>query len=78
MRLNFATVSKNGQTTIPIAARRFLHLEEGDRLLFEIAEKDHFVKIKKIEPFDAEFALSLESTLSKEWGSTEDEAYDDL
>ena len=78
MKLNIATISKNGQTTIPIETRQFLNLKDGDKLLFEITEKEKSVRIKKIEPFDAEFALSLESTLAKEWASKEDEAYDGL
>jgi len=71
-------ISNTGQTTIPAPIREFLQITKGDRLLFEIDEKKHVV-LRKIKPFDAEFALSLESTLSNEWNSDSDsEAYNDL
>ena len=73
-----AKISKTGQTTIPAPMRKFLQIKKGDRLLFEIDEKKHVV-LRKIKPFDAEFALSLESTLANEWNSDSDsKAYDDL
>ena len=66
-----------GKRYIPAEIRKFLHIKKGDRILFEIDNKN--VVLKKIEPFDAEFAMSLESTLSSEWNSPEDdEAYNDL
>jgi AbrB family looped-hinge helix DNA binding protein len=73
-----AKISGTGQTTIPALIRQFLQIKKGDRLLFEIDDKKHVV-LRKIKPFDAEFALSLESTLSNEWNSKEDEeAYNAL
>lgn len=75
--MNISRISPTGQTTIPAEIRKFLHVKKGDRLLFEIDNEK--VIIKKIEPFDAEFAMSLESTLASEWNSPEDdEAYNDL
>lgn len=73
-----AKISNTGQTTIPAPIREFLQIKKGDRLLFEIDDNKHVI-LRKIKPFDAEFALSLESTLSNEWSSDSDsEAYDDL
>ena len=72
-----AKISGTGQTTIPAPIRNFLQITKGDRLLFEIDDRNHVV-LRKIKPFDAEFAL-LESTLSNEWNSKEDEeAYNAL
>jgi AbrB family looped-hinge helix DNA binding protein len=76
--MNVARLTKNGQTTIPIEIRNLLALHSGDRLLFEINENKK-VTLKKISPFDAEFAIALESTLDNEWNSDQDnEAYNDL
>ena len=75
--MNISKISHTGQTTIPAEIRKFLHIQKGDRILFEIDNEK--VMLKKIEPFDAEFTMSLESTLSSEWNSPEDdEAYNDL
>jgi len=76
--MNISKISHTGQTTIPVEIRNFLHIQKGDRVLFEIDNKKSVV-LKRIEPFDVEFAMSLESTLASEWNSDEDnEAYNDL
>jgi AbrB family looped-hinge helix DNA binding protein len=73
-----AKISGTGQTTIPASIREFLKIKKGDRLLFEVNDNKNVI-LRKIKPFDAEFALSLESTLSNEWNSDSDsEAYNDL
>lgn len=64
------------QTTIPAKIRKFLGLQRGDIIGFDIKEGD--VVLKKASPLDVAFAKAVEGTLS-EWASAEDEeAYRDL
>lgn len=58
------------QATVPDNVRRFLKLEAGDRVVWEI--EDGVVTIRKATPFDLEYAKALESTLS-EWSTKNDE-----
>ncbi len=58
------------QATVPLAVRRKLGLKPGDGVLFEI-EKD-VITVRRATALDAEYAKSLEGTLT-EWLSKEDE-----
>lgn len=76
--MNISKITATGQITIPIEIRNFLHIQKGDKLLFEIDKKKSVV-LKRLRPLDTKFAKALESTLSSEWNSDEDnEAYNDL
>lgn len=71
-----ARLTTKYQTTIPKNIRKKLNLEKGDYITFE--EVDGVIFIRKMTPFDAEYAKSIESTLS-EWDNKEDdEAFNDL
>ena len=71
-----STLTKKYQTTVPTEIRKFLKLSEGDKVDFEICDKQ--VIVRKITPLEIEYLQSLESTL-QEWNSKEDdEAYSDL
>ena len=64
------------QATVPEKVRKFLGLEKGDLVAFELKKGE--VRLKKLSPLDWQFAKSLESTFS-EWDSPHDEeAYRDL
>lgn len=72
----YTTVTQKFQTTIPQEIRELLHLQQGDRIGFEVIEGK--VVVKKITPLDIEFAKAVEGSLN-EWMSPEDEeAYRDL
>lgn len=58
------------QATVPLAVRRKLGLKPGDAVLFEIGEDA--VTVRRATALDAEYAKSLEGTLT-EWLSKEDE-----
>jgi AbrB family looped-hinge helix DNA binding protein len=58
------------QATIPREVRRLLHLERGDRVLFE--ERDGRVTLRKVLPTDFAYLRSVEGTLT-EWTSPADE-----
>ena len=71
-----STLTEKGQATIPVAIRRRLKLEPGDKISFEVSEGR--VYLMRLEPFDYLYHSSLSKTLS-EWDSPEDdEAYRDL
>lgn len=55
---------------MPDNVRRFLKLEAGDRVVWEI--EDGVVTIRKATLFDLEYTQALESTLS-EWSAKNDE-----
>ncbi|MDP3532446.1 MAG: AbrB/MazE/SpoVT family DNA-binding domain-containing protein [Alphaproteobacteria bacterium] len=75
--MTYTSVTQKYQATIPLNIRKHLNLHQGDRLGFEIVDGE--VIIKKVTPLDIEFSKALESTLSEEWDSKEDEeAYRDL
>lgn len=72
-----AKLTSKGQTTIPVEVRDFLALNPGDFINFTFEHNS--VHIKKAEPFDIEYHRALESTLSAEWNSKEDnDAYKHL
>ncbi len=65
------------QATIPKEIRKHLHLERGDRILYELLSDDT-VMIRKTLPLDMEYFEQLSNTLN-EWESDEDEqAYKNL
>lgn len=69
-------LTKKYQTTVPEPIREFLSLGAGDQVMWEI--EDDKVVIKKVTPFDVEYAKALEGSLS-EWNSkNDDDAYRDL
>lgn len=70
-------LTAKGQTTIPRAVRKALHLKEGDVLEFEL-DKDG-ARITKVAPEDLAYLRLLDDNLAEEWLSPEDaEAFDDL
>jgi antitoxin PrlF len=69
-------LSSKSQVALPKAVREVLGISPGDTIVYEI--EDDVVRIKKLEPFDADFHRALTNTLS-EWASDEDEeAFRDL
>ena len=76
MFIPIATITQQGQATIPVEIRRELGVHPGDKIAFELV--DGQVLLRKLEPFDVAYHEALAGTLS-EWDSEEDdEAYDDL
>jgi AbrB family looped-hinge helix DNA binding protein len=69
-RVENSTVSEKGQTTIPVAVRRFLHIESGDCVVYEV--KNNQIILKKAANIDYDWAQSLEATLN-EWEGSEDD-----
>jgi AbrB family looped-hinge helix DNA binding protein len=68
------TITQKGQVTIPKRIRRFLHIERGDELNFEI-ENDQVV-VKKI-PQKAQFEKYIGYLKDKD-GQTSDEVVENL
>ena len=74
--MKISKLTKKYKATIPQEIRKYLGLEPGDMVSFEI-DSDRVI-IKRITTFDHEWQKSLEMTLN-EWASLEDdEAYDSL
>ena len=70
-------ISSKGQVTVPSDIRGHLNAEAGDLLGFFV--EDEKVILKKLEALDLEYYQALDSTVSQEWNSKEDdEAYADL
>ena len=77
MLTKVSRLTSKGQATIPIAIRKHLHLQSGDRIAFKVL--DDRVEIARAEPIDIEFMQSQQSNLATEWLADEDEAaYGDL
>lgn len=68
--MQVAKVSPKYQATIPQEIRRFLGVESGDTVGFDI--KNDKVVLRKLEPIDLEYYKALENSMT-EWSSTEDE-----
>lgn len=65
------------QATVPKKIRKYLHLESGDEIVYELLP-DKTVIIRKLTPLDTEYLQALNSTMN-EWESDEDErAYKNL
>ena len=56
--------------------RRWLHLEAGDAIAFDITGAD--VRVRKARPVDIAFAKSLEGTLTEWTSEADEEDYRDL
>ncbi len=65
-------VSSKGEVTLPIEVRKRLDVHEGDILTYDL-DPDGAVRIRKARTFDADWHRALESTLSDEWNSPEDD-----
>ena len=69
-------LSSKGQVTIPKKVRDVLGAEPGDTIAYEIMGDS--IRLRRIDPFDADFHRALSKTLT-EWESPEDEeAFRDL
>lgn len=69
-------LSSKGQVTIPKKVRDLLGAEPGDTIAYEI--QGNLVRLRRVDPFDADFHRALSDTLT-EWESPEDEeAFRDL
>jgi AbrB family looped-hinge helix DNA binding protein len=76
VRMGITKLTSKFQTTIPLEVRKFLKLEAGDSISFEI--EDDKVVIKRLGKFDSEWHKALSSVLD-EWNSKEDDdAYESL
>jgi antitoxin PrlF len=70
-------ITQKGQATIPSEIRNLLSLHTGDNIMFSV-EGDK-VTLRKIIPFDLQYAQAIELSLTSEWESkADDEAYNDL
>jgi AbrB family looped-hinge helix DNA binding protein len=71
--LKTSTISKKGQTTIPLEVRKSLNLKEGDTVVFLIGN-DNEITLKKA-PYlgeDLTYLKLIEKTLAPEWNSDDD------
>ena len=65
-------VTRNGQTTLPAAARRALHIEEGDYIEVRVSQDSLILTPKKlVDKSQAYF-------WSSEWQAAEQEASEDI
>jgi antitoxin PrlF len=63
-------LSSKSQVTLPKEVRAALGAGPGDTIAYEV--EGNIVRLKRLEPFDAEFHRALSNTLS-EWATDEDE-----
>jgi AbrB family looped-hinge helix DNA binding protein len=52
-----STLTSKGQITIPKAVRERLHLEAGDKVLFDLREDGSVVLVARNEPLEGLFGL---------------------
>jgi AbrB family looped-hinge helix DNA binding protein len=67
-----STISKKGQTTVPIEIRQKLNLREGDHVIFEIKPSGEILLKKAISIENMDYLRSVEKTLT-EWMGTDDD-----
>ncbi|HEY8270705.1 MAG TPA: AbrB/MazE/SpoVT family DNA-binding domain-containing protein [Pseudobdellovibrionaceae bacterium] len=72
--LKTSTISKKGQTTIPLEVRESLNLKEGDTVVFIIGN-DNEITLKKAPSLEEDLAYLklIEKTLAPEWMSDDDD-----
>lgn len=70
-------ITSKSQATIPEKIRKYLNINPGDSVTFEMRENNK-VEIRKANPIDFEFAFAQEDTLSEWLSSNDEEAYRDL
>ena len=71
--LKSSTISKKGQTTIPVEVRKLLKLQEGDSMTYEVLN-DGNIQLKKAASFrDLEYLQAIEKTFANEWMGDEDD-----
>lgn len=63
-------LSSKSQVTLPKEIRDALGARPGDTIVYEV--EGDFVRLRRQDPFDAEFHKAISATLS-EWASDEDE-----
>lgn len=77
MSVLFSRLTIKSQTTIPRGVREALHAGPGDALAYRV--EGARVVLTKAPPLDRAYLRSVETSLSEEWLSPEDNAaYDDL
>jgi len=81
MRLNdmiaTAKITAKGQTTVPLPIREALHIQPGDRVIWEITAEG-LATMRRVEaPADADLA-EIEATLTEWAGPADEAAYRDL
>jgi len=74
--MHTSRISSKAQITLPRKVREALGAKAGDTVAYEV--EGNMVKLRRLEPFDADFHASLSATLD-EWASeADDEAFRDL
>jgi antitoxin PrlF len=74
--MHTSKISSKAQITLPRRVREALGAKTGDLIIYEV--EGDVVRLKRLEPFDADFHHALSSTLD-EWATEEDEeAFRDL
>jgi len=63
-------LSSKSQVTLPKEVRDALGARPGDTIVYEV--EGDMVRLRRQDPFDAEFHKAISATLS-EWASDEDE-----
>lgn len=67
-----STLTSKGQVTLPVELRRALNLKPGDHVVYE-PDGPRSYRIRKADTIDIAWTRSLESTLSKWQGDTDDD-----
>ena len=55
--MNESTITSKGQITIPKAVRERLHLEEGDKVYFDVRDDGSVLLVARNEPVEGLFGL---------------------
>ncbi len=68
-----ATISKKGQTTVPLEIRQKLSLHEGDRIVFEVKPSGEVLLKKALAMENMDYLKSVEKTLTEWMGNDDDD-----
>lgn len=70
--IKLSTISKKGQTTVPVEIRKKLELKEGDHIIFEISSSGEVLLKKALSLKNMDYLKAVEQTLT-EWTGNEDD-----
>lgn len=70
--VKLSTISRKGQTTVPVEIRKKLDLKEGDHIIFEISSSGEVLLKKALALKNMDYLKAVEQTLT-EWTGSEDD-----
>ena len=71
--VKLSTISKKGQTTVPLEIRKKLELKDGDHIIFEVSSSGEVLLKKAISFKNMDYLKAVEQTLTEWTGSDDDD-----